>query len=61
MYLDNNTAYNKHVETIKHKNNVKLNNGEIIKNGGKFDCVTCKTTLSQYGLDKHLPPLQRHI
>ena len=47
MYLDNNTAYNKHVETLIHKNSVKLNNGEIIKNGGKFDCVTCTTTLSQ--------------
>ena len=31
MYLDKNTAYNKHVETLKHKNNLKLNNGEIIK------------------------------
>ena len=33
MYLDNNTAYNKHVETLKHKNNVELNNKETIKNG----------------------------
>ena len=32
MYLDNNTAYNKHVTTLKHKNNVRLNDGEIIKN-----------------------------
>ena len=52
MYLDNNTAYKKYMETLKHKN-VKLNNGEIIKNGDKFDCVTCKTTLSQYSVDKH--------
>ena len=53
MYLDNNTGYNKYVKTLKHKNNVRLNNGEIIKNGDKFDCVTCKTTLSQYSVDKH--------
>ena len=54
MYLDNNTTYNKHVTTIKHRNNVRLVNGEIIKNGSKFDCVTCKTTLSQYSVDQHL-------
>ena len=54
MYLDNNTAYNKHVTTLKHRNNVRLVNGEIIKNGSKFDCLTCKTTLSQYSVDQHL-------
>ena len=27
MYLDNNTAYNKHVTTLKHRNNVRLVNG----------------------------------
>ena len=48
MYLDHNTAYNKHVETSKPKNNVRLNNGEIIKqNEVKFDCVTCKISLNQ--------------
>ena len=41
------------METLKHKNNVKLNNREIIKIGDEFDCVTCKTTLSQYSVDKH--------
>ena len=51
MYLDNNTAYNKHMTSLKHRNNVRLVNGEIIKNGIKFDCVTCKTTLSQYSVD----------
>ena len=54
MHLDNNTAYNKHVTTLKHKNTVRLVNGEIIKNGSKFDCVTCKTTLTQYSVDQHL-------
>ena len=54
MYLDNNTAYDKHVTTLKHSNNVGLVNGKIIKNGSKFDCVTCKTTLSQYSVDQHL-------
>ena len=53
MYLDNNTAYNKHVTTLKHKNNVRLNDGEIIKNGDKFDCITCKTSLSQYSVEQH--------
>ena len=53
MYLDNNTAYNKHVATLKHKNNVRLNDGEIIKNGDKFDCITCKTSLSQYSVEQH--------
>ena len=41
------------MKTLRHKNNVRLNNGEIIKNGDRFDCVTCKTTLSQYSVDKH--------
>ena len=54
MYLDNNTAYNKHVTTLKHRNNVRLVNGEIIQNGSKFDCVICKTSLSQYSVDQHL-------
>ena len=54
MYLDNNTEYNKQIETLKHRNNVRLVNGEIIKNGSKFDCVICKTTLSQYSVDQHL-------
>ena len=53
MYLDNNTAYNEHVTTVKHKNNAKLSDGEIIKNGDRFDCVTCKTTLSQYSVEQH--------
>ena len=53
MYLDNNTAYNKHVEKLKQGNNVKLNNGEIIKNRLKFDCVTCKTSLSQNSVEQH--------
>ena len=54
MYLDNITEYNKHIETLKHRNNVRLNNGEIIKNGSKIECVTGKTTLSQYSVDNHL-------
>ena len=54
MYLDNNNEYNKHIETLKHRNNVRLVNGEIIKNGSKFECMTCKSTLSQYSVDQHL-------
>ena len=54
MYLDNNTEHNKQIETLKHRKNVRLNNGEIIKNGSKFECVTCKSTLSQYSVDQHL-------
>ena len=54
MYLNNNTEYNKHIETLKHRKNVRLVNGEIIKNGSKFECVICKTTLSQYSVDQHL-------
>ena len=54
MYLDNNTAYNKHVTTLKHRNNVRLVNEEIVKNGNKFDCVILKTTLSQNSADQHL-------
>ena len=54
MYLDNNTAYNKHVTTLKHRNNVRLVTGEIVRNGSKFDCVICKTSLSQYSVDQHL-------
>ena len=54
MYLDNNTAFNKHVTTLKHRNIVRLVNGEIVKNGSKFDCVICKTSLSQYSVDQHL-------
>ena len=54
MYLDKNTAFDNHVKTLKHRNNVRLVNGEIVKKGSKFDCVTCKTTLSQYSVDQHL-------
>ena len=54
MYLDNNTAFNKHATTLKHRNNVRFVNGEIVKNGSKFDCVICKTSLSQYSVDQHL-------
>ena len=54
MHLDNNTAYIKHATTLKHRNNVRLVNEEIVKNGSKFDCVICKTTLSQYSVDQHL-------
>ena len=46
--------YNKHVTSLKHRNNVRLVNEEIVKNGSKFDCVICKTTLSQYSVDQHL-------
>ena len=53
MYLDNNTAYNKHVTTLKHRNNVRLVIEEIVKNGSKFDCVKCKTTLSQNNVDQN--------
>ena len=54
MYLDNNTAYDNHVITLKHSNNVGLVNGEIVNNGSKFDCAICKTSLSQYSVDQHL-------
>ena len=37
MYLDNNTEHAKHIDTLKHRNNVRLVNGEIIKNGIKFE------------------------
>ena len=33
MYPDNNTAYNKHVEPSKHRNNVRAIDGDLIKNG----------------------------
>ena len=39
MYLDKNTDHAKHVDTLKHMNDVRLVNGEIIKNGSKFECV----------------------
>ena len=54
MYLDNNTAYKKHVEVLKHRDNVRVNKGQIKNNGVKFDCLTCKTSLSQYSVDQHL-------
>ena len=54
MYLDNNTAFRKHVSTLKHRNNARLVNGEIVKNGSKFDCAICKKSLSQYSVDQHL-------
>ena len=40
--------------TLKQRNNVRLVNGEIIKSGSKFDCLICKTSLSQYSVDQHL-------
>ena len=53
MYLDNNTEHAKYMRTLKHSNNIRLVNGEKIKNGSKFECVICKTTLSQYSVDQH--------
>ena len=52
MYIENSTAYNKYVTTLKHRNNVRLNDGEIIKNGDRFECITCKTSLSQYSVEQ---------
>ena len=54
MYLDSNTAYDNHVTTLKHRNNVRLVNGEIVKNGSKFDFAICKTSLSQYSVYQQL-------
>ena len=54
MYLDNNTEQAKHMDTLKRRNNVRLVNGEIIKNGSEFECKTFKSTLSQYCVDQHL-------
>ena len=54
MYLDNNTAFNKHVTTLNYRNNVRFVNAEIVKNGSKFDCAISKTSLSQYSVDQHL-------
>ena len=54
MYLDNNTEYNKHIETLKHRDNERLLNEEIIKNGSNLECATCKSTLSQYSVDQQL-------
>ena len=42
------------MDTLKHRNNERLFNGEIITNGRKLECVICKTTLSQYSVDQHL-------
>ena len=52
MYLDNKTAYDNHMVTLKHRNNVRLVNGEIVKSGSKFDCAICMTSLSQYSVDQ---------
>ena len=54
MYLDNYTEHAKHMDTLKHTNNVRLVNGETINNASKFECVICKTSLSQYTVDQHL-------
>ena len=54
MYLDNSTEHNKHIKTLKHRNNVRLVNEELQKKGTKFECVTCKSTLSQYSVDQNL-------
>ena len=42
--------YNRHIQSLKQG----LVNGELIKNGSKFDCVICESTLSQYSVDQHL-------
>ena len=39
MYPDNNAEHAKHMDTLKYRNNVRLVNGEIIKNGIKLECV----------------------
>ena len=47
IYLDNDIDYNRHVETLKHKINARMVDGEIIKNGYWYKCKTCETNLSQ--------------
>ena len=54
MYLDNNIEHAKHMDTLRHRNNVRLVNWEKIKNGSKFEFVICKTTLSKYSVDQQL-------
>ena len=54
MYLDYNTEHYKHIETLNHRKNARLNIGELIKSGSKFECVTGKTTLSQYSVEQRL-------
>ena len=54
MYLDNNTAYDNHVTTLINRHNVRLVNGEKVRNGSKFDFAICKTSLSQNSVDQHL-------
>ena len=46
IYLDNDIDYNKHVETLKHKKNAGIVDGEIIKNGDWYECITWETNLS---------------
>ena len=49
-YLDNDIDYNRHVETLKHKTNVKMIDGEIIKNCDRYECITCKTSINQISI-----------
>ena len=60
MYLDENTDLAKHMDTLKLRNNVRLINEEIIKNGSKFGCAIWKTTPSQYSVDQHFK-LKMHL
>ena len=46
LYLKNYIDYNRHVETLNPKNNVRMIDGEIIKSGDRYDCITCKITKS---------------
>ena len=52
-YLDNDNDYNRNEETLKHKVNVRLIDGEKIKGGDRFECITRKITLSQCSVETH--------
>ena len=47
-YLDDESDYYSHIESLKPKINVRLIDGEITENGDCYECITCKSSVSQY-------------
>ena len=52
-YLNGDNDYNRHVETLKQKNNVSVINGEVTKIGYRYECILSNVNLSQYSVENH--------
>ena len=53
IYLDDESDYYGHIESLKQKINIRLIDGEITENENCYECINCKSSLSQYSVETH--------